>query len=267
MLRGDPGELSPEWVDFLPLVPSMPPPARGAFATALFMVGRHDEARTLYEPLAHLVKDAKSVLTIAALSPLIDLAPMFGDPQECRVIRDIVVARYGHSAVIGGGTVAFTGSVERVIAELDLAAGDPESAIPHFEAGLRVDTRMGARPYVARGRMGLAQALAATGEHQRATDLARAAAEGARRLNMPGLLHTADAFLADAAAKARAQDPLTEREHEVVELVAQALSNREVARRLVLSERTVEAHVRRILAKTGHTSRTELIRWFLTSQR
>lgn len=48
--------------------------------------------------------------------------------------------------------------------------------------------------------------------------------------------------------------------------MAQALSNREVARRLVLSERTVEAHVRRILAKTGHTSRTELIRWFLTRQ-
>src|SRR5262249_35297106 len=162
-----PGELTPQWVDRLPLVSSMPPAAHGAFAMALFIVGRHDEARTLYEPLVHLVKDAKSVLTIAALNPLIELAPMFGEPDDCRAIRDIVVARYGHSAVIGGGTVAFTGSVERVVAELGVATGDPESAIPHFEAGLRIEARMGARPYVARGRMGLARALFATGERRR----------------------------------------------------------------------------------------------------
>jgi DNA-binding NarL/FixJ family response regulator len=129
-----------------------------------------------------------------------------------------------------------------------------------------MDAQIGARPYVARGRMGLARALAATGEQPRAAELARAAAAEARRLDMPGLLRTADIFLAEAAAKARAEDPLSDREREVVELVAQALSNREVARRLVLSERTVEAHVRRILAKTGHSSRAELIRWFLTRQ-
>jgi DNA-binding NarL/FixJ family response regulator len=83
---------------------------------------------------------------------------------------------------------------------------------------------------------------------------------------MPGLLRDADALLADTVARARAEDPLSEREREVVELVAQALSHREIARRLVVSERTVEAHVRRILAKTGHASRTELTRWFLTRQ-
>jgi DNA-binding NarL/FixJ family response regulator len=56
---------------------------------------------------------------------------------------------------------------------------------------------------------------------------------------------------------------LTAREREVVQLVPQALSNREVARALVLSERTVESHVRIILARTGLTSRTELTRWYL----
>ncbi|HLK74282.1 MAG TPA: helix-turn-helix transcriptional regulator [Streptosporangiaceae bacterium] len=82
---------------------------------------------------------------------------------------------------------------------------------------------------------------------------------------MPGLLRAADTFLAKAAATARAEDPLTGRERQVADLVAQALSNREVARTLVLSERTVESHVRSILAKTGLTSRTEegtpLITW------
>ena len=80
---------------------------------------------------------------------------------------------------------------------------------------------------------------------------------------MPGLLHAADSFLADAAATARARDPLTAREREIAALVARALSNRQVARTLVLSERTVESHVRSILAKTGLTTRTELTRWYL----
>jgi DNA-binding CsgD family transcriptional regulator len=266
LLRGDPGELTPDWVDHLHLAPAMPPAAHGVFAAALFMVGRHDEARALYEPLIPLVADAKSPQTVAAVHPLIELAPIFGDPDECRAIRHLVATRFGHSAVIGGGTVAFVGSVARVIAELELGAGAAEAAIPHFEAGLRLEARIGARPYVARGRMGMARALTATGQPRRAVELARAAAAEARRLDMPGLLRTAEAFLADAAAKTRAADPLSAREREVAQLVAQALSNREVARRLVLSERTVEAHVRRILAKTGHTSRAELIRWFLTQQ-
>lgn len=42
---------------------------------------------------------------------------------------------------------------------------------------------------------------------------------------------------------------LTEREHEVLRLMAQGMTNNGVAKRLVLSERTVEAHVRRLLLK------------------
>jgi DNA-binding NarL/FixJ family response regulator len=101
------------------------------------------------------------------------------------------------------------------------------------------------------------------GDPKRAAELARAAAAGARRLDMPGLLREADEFLLETAAIARAQDPLTPREREVATLVAQALSNRDIATRLVLSERTVESHVRSILAKTGRRSRTDLVRWLL----
>ncbi|HEY2519431.1 MAG TPA: LuxR C-terminal-related transcriptional regulator, partial [Streptosporangiaceae bacterium] len=53
------------------------------------------------------------------------------------------------------------------------------------------------------------------------------------------------------------------RESEMAALIEQALSNRQIAERLVLSERTVETHVRSILAKLGYSTRTEIATWSL----
>jgi DNA-binding CsgD family transcriptional regulator/tetratricopeptide (TPR) repeat protein len=52
---------------------------------------------------------------------------------------------------------------------------------------------------------------------------------------------------------------VTAREHEVLQLVGEGLDNRGIAERLVLSPRTVEKHVERLLAKTGLGRRTELV--------
>jgi len=50
---------------------------------------------------------------------------------------------------------------------------------------------------------------------------------------------------------------LTKREHEVIELVCQGLTNREIGRTLYIEETTVKAHVRSICKKLGVRSRTE----------
>ncbi|MGO9654157.1 helix-turn-helix transcriptional regulator, partial [Mycobacterium sp.] len=52
--------------------------------------------------------------------------------------------------------------------------------------------------------------------------------------------------------------PLTDREREIVMLIGEGLSSREIAERLTLSVRTIESHVYRAMLKTGTTSRDEL---------
>ena len=52
--------------------------------------------------------------------------------------------------------------------------------------------------------------------------------------------------------------PFTDREREIVMLIGEGLSSREIAERLTLSVRTVESHIYRAMAKTGTTSRDEL---------
>ncbi len=61
--------------------------------------------------------------------------------------------------------------------------------------------------------------------------------------------------------------PLTAREGEVAELVTEGLTNRQIAGRLFIAERTVDTHVARILAKLGCTSRAQVAAIVATSRR
>jgi non-specific serine/threonine protein kinase len=56
---------------------------------------------------------------------------------------------------------------------------------------------------------------------------------------------------------------LTEREREVAVHIAQGESNREIAKALVVSERTIESHVTNILNKLGFTNRAQIRKWVL----
>ncbi|MEV4239136.1 protein kinase [Nocardia sp. NPDC049737] len=56
---------------------------------------------------------------------------------------------------------------------------------------------------------------------------------------------------------------LTKRERQVAELVAQGLSNKQIAAKLVISQRTAQGHVEHILAKLGFTSRTQIAAWIV----
>ncbi|MGY1679802.1 ATP-binding protein [Geodermatophilus sp. SYSU D01176] len=55
--------------------------------------------------------------------------------------------------------------------------------------------------------------------------------------------------------------PLTRRQREVADLVAQGLTDREIAARLVISPRTAESHVEQILTRLGFRSRAQIAAW------
>jgi DNA-binding CsgD family transcriptional regulator len=82
--------------------------------------------------------------------------------------------------------------------------------------------------------------------------------------NVPGTLADGtgtDGTGADGTgADGTGADGLTGRERQIAALVASGLSNREIAGRLVISQRTVDAHVNHIFAKLSVSSRVHLTR-------
>jgi len=70
--------------------------------------------------------------------------------------------------------------------------------------------------------------------------------------------------LSTAFARGAAEEawwPLTAREFEVARLVAEGLTNAEIAERLTIAPKTASAHIEHILAKLGVTRRAEIAAW------
>ena len=89
-------------------------------------------------------------------------------------------------------------------------------------------------------------------------------------------VHHGDAYLHPTVAKLLVRDSikrprqprtdeeaLTPREHEILKLIAEGYTNREIAERLFLSIKTVETHRERIMSKLDFKTRAELVRYAL----
>ncbi|NER38657.1 MAG: response regulator transcription factor [Oscillatoria sp. SIO1A7] len=68
-----------------------------------------------------------------------------------------------------------------------------------------------------------------------------------------------------AGGESQTKTTLSDRELQVIELVAAGLTNQEIADRLEISKRTVDNHISNILTKTRTTNRVALVRWALKS--
>ena len=66
-----------------------------------------------------------------------------------------------------------------------------------------------------------------------------------------------------ASSTTQEHSPLSDRELQVLELVASGLTNQEISERLDISKRTVDNHISNILTKTETDNRVALVRWGL----
>jgi ATP/maltotriose-dependent transcriptional regulator MalT len=259
----------------------IPPSAR--LAEIRVHQGRYDEAEQLLvglegEPEA---LQARVAVRIARNEPAAAAALLTGRLDElgwtslvaAPLLAQLVEARLleGHldaatAAVSALEQIAATPGRERVEAlataargRVALAEGREGAADLLLEAVNRY-AALGARLEAARTRLELARALS-TSTPKVAVDVARHART---ELEALGALRDADAAAAlmrSLGAKGRAGPRaiglLSRRETEVLGLLADGLSNREIAERLYISPKTAEHHVSRIYAKLGVSTRAE----------
>ncbi len=143
-------------------------------------------------------------------------------------------------------------------AQLDRFHG--RDARPALEAALAGWERIGHVPDVAVTHLSLAEAHALHGDREAARRHLSAGREIAARLEARPMLARADA-LADryalASRERRTTDVLTDREAEVLALLAEGRTNAEIAATLFMSPKTASVHVSHIIAKLGAGNRTE----------
>jgi LuxR family maltose regulon positive regulatory protein len=155
------------------------------------------------------------------------------------------------------GTFPLRASASFCSGLLNAARGDYDAARRRFEDALDSYRRAGAPYEVARVRVELADAFTILGAGTEAAEQRAAADEAFRTLGVERLPPTS---LRRVAAPRRRSGPLlTERERQVLDLVAGGMSDRRMAEALSVSEHTVHRHVSNILTKLGCSSRAAAV--------
>jgi DNA-binding CsgD family transcriptional regulator len=182
-----------------------------------------------------------------------------GETEQARNTHDQlqgVVAEVGSDS-LRASALAVGGIVAEAEGDLDTARSRIEDAIDVFhQCGDPFET--------ARSRLDLARVLAALGRSGPAAEQARVAHDALAAMQAEREAQRAATLMSELGDPASAQATsalLTPRELDVLKLVAQGLSNTEIAQRLVLSEHTVHRHLANILRKLNVSSRAAAAAW------
>jgi DNA-binding CsgD family transcriptional regulator len=239
-------------------------PWRPGLAALLAELGMESEAR---RELSRLAADGldplRESLWLASLAYLTDASAALGDEEVAALVYPELEPLAGANVMIGH-LVSCYGAADRYLGMLAATLGEWERAEEHFERGMELNRRMGAVTWLAHTANEYARLLLRRpgGDRTRAEALLGEAAGLAERIGMAALLGRVRALGSPAPAgavpaAALLPDGLSPREVQILALVAQGLSNRQVGATLSISEHTAANHVRSILRKTGCANRTE----------
>jgi DNA-binding CsgD family transcriptional regulator len=233
---------------------------RPGLAAVLAALGMDDEARA---ELEHVRRDGleplRRGLWLGALTFTTDAAAAVGDAATAELVLPALEPHRGENVQIGH-LVSCYGAADRYLGMLETALGDWSAAERSFESALALNRRLGARTWIAHTCVEYARMLLArraADDRGRAAALLLEAAALAKGLGLALVLSRVAALGRSVDPAGLAPDGLTPREAEILGLVAQGLSNREIGARLHISEHTAANHVRAILRKTGCANRTE----------
>ncbi|MGH3922917.1 MAG: helix-turn-helix domain-containing protein, partial [Pseudonocardiaceae bacterium] len=233
-------------------------------AFVLISAGRRAEAAGLYRalgPVAGWQPIQHAVTPVYALG-IVVAAAMDAAEEDLAALRGLLGHYRGHHVASGAGVVAYGGPVELYLGIAARYLGLFDDAVADLDHARQACAENGAAGFHVEALVELAVALdrrVGDGDAARARSLATDAALRAKTLGMPSFLSRAQQ-LADRLGRAR-PGLLTPREREVAELVARGMTNREIATRLYLSERTAQNHVQHILTKLELPNRSQIAVW------
>ena len=230
-------------------------------AQVLAEVGRLREAASIYRSLGAVGEWRPTPhATLFTLALGILLAARLEAYEDVAVLRQRLSAYRGHHVVSGVCSVAYFGPVELWLgvaaAHLDLL----DDAVAELEHAAKLCAVAGAAGFHAEAQYELASVLARRARPGDATRARALAAESARQavaLGMPPIAAKAGRLIERLEAVHPSQS-LTRREWEVAALVGEGLTNRQIAARLYLSERTAQNHVQHILDKLNLPNRSQI---------
>jgi DNA-binding CsgD family transcriptional regulator/tetratricopeptide (TPR) repeat protein len=197
------------------------------------------------------------LLAVGALAIAGQAALESGDPSDAAAIADriaTIAERTGNRRADGAAAI--------LEGEIALDAGNHGAATAAFERALDHYAGSDGLLEVARAHLGLAKATRGT-RPEVARIEAKAALVGFERAGATHMADLARAVLRDLGDRShvgrKAAGLLTDRELDVLRLVARGLTNAEIAQRLFISVKTSGNHVSNILTKIGARSRTEAV--------